>query len=54
MKSNAEKCFERCCEVAWKDVSTLQQVATPCIDGQRKPPGDYETTGFFSAVCAPT
>ena len=24
MKSHAEKCFERCCEVAWKDVSTLQ------------------------------
>ena len=24
VKSHAEKCFERCCEVAWKDVSTLQ------------------------------
>ena len=45
-------CFARYCESAQKDVSSLQQVATPCIDDHQIPPGDYETTGEFTAVCA--
>ena len=32
MEGIAENCVERCCEVAEKDGSTFQQVATPCTD----------------------
>ena len=32
MKSHAEKCYDRNCELPKKDVSTFQQVATPCWD----------------------
>ena len=51
MKGHAEKCFERYCELAKKNVSFLQ-VATPCIDDYLIPPEDYERTGERSAVCA--
>ena len=51
MEGHAEICVERFCQLAKKDMSTLQQVATPCIDDHQIPREDYETTGEFSAVC---
>ena len=50
--TSCRKCIERYCESAKQDVSTLQEVATPCIDDDRIPPKDYETTGEHSSVCA--
>ena len=47
-----KKCVENYCEWAQKDVFTLQQVATPCIDDHQIPPGDDKMNGEFSAVCA--
>ena len=47
----AEKCVERCCVRAQK-ISSLQHMATWCIEDHLKPPEDYETTGEISAVCA--
>ena len=44
MVDHAEKCFERCCELAEKDLSSLQQEATPCIYDHQKPPEDDGTT----------
>ena len=35
----AEKCVERYCESAKKDVSSLQHVATPCIDDHQNTTG---------------
>ena len=35
-----------------KDVSSLLQVATHCIDDHLIPPEDYETTGELFAACA--
>ena len=52
MEGHAEKSVERYCELAKKDVSSLQQVATPCIDDHQISPEDYATTGALSAVCA--
>ena len=52
MKGHAEKCFERYCALATTSVSSLQQVATPCIDNHSIPPEEYETTGELPAVCA--
>ena len=52
MEGHAEMCFERYCESAKNNVSSLQQVATPCIDSHLVPPEDCETTGKLSAVCA--
>ena len=52
MERPAEKCVENYCEWAQKDVFTLQQVATPCIDDHQIPPGDDKMNGEFSAVCA--
>ena len=51
-EGHAEQCFERYHEFGQKDVSTLQQVATPCMDDHQIPLEDYETTGELSAVCA--
>ena len=34
MEGHAEACVERYCELAKKDVSTLQEVAAPCINDQ--------------------
>ena len=34
MEGHAEACVEKYCELAKKDVSTLQQVAAPCINDQ--------------------
>ena len=48
----AEKCAEGYCEVPEKNVSSLQQMATPCTDDNQIPPEDDETTGEVSAVCA--
>ena len=33
-------------------MTTLQQVAIPCIDVHQMPPEDYEAIGEHSAVCA--
>ena len=33
-------------------LSSLQQVATPCIDDHQIPPEYFETAGELSAVCA--
>ena len=44
--------LKRYCESAQKDVSSLQQVARPCIDDHLIPPEDRETTRGLSAVCA--
>ena len=52
MEGHAEESVERYCELAKKDVSSLQQVATACIDDHQIPPEDYATTGALSAVCA--
>ena len=43
---------ERCCELAEKDVSSLQQVATPYIDDHLIPPEDFETMGELPTVLA--
>ena len=51
MEGHAEKCVERYCALARKDVSSLQQVATPCIDDHLVPPEDHETTRELSALC---
>ena len=48
-----KKCVvERYCDTAQKDVSTLQQVATPCTDDHQIPLEDNETTRELSAGCA--
>ena len=52
MEGHAETCVERYCESAQKDVSILQQPATPCIDDHLIPPEDCETTRELSTVCA--
>ena len=52
MEGHADKCVDKYCESAQKDVSTLQLVATPCIDDHQTPPGDCEKTAEPSAVCA--
>ena len=54
MNGHAENCVcvERYCEWAKKDVSSLHQVATPCIEDQRIPPEDHDATGELHAVCA--
>ena len=41
MEGHAEKSVERYWELAKKDVSSLQQVATQCIDDHQIPPEDY-------------
>ena len=51
MDGHAETCFERFCELAKKDVSSLHKVATRCIDDYQIPPEDSETTWELSAVC---
>ena len=51
MEGHAEKCVERYCESAKVDISSLPQVATPCIDDHLKPPEGGETTGELSAEC---
>ena len=40
MEGHAEKCVERYDELTKKDVSVLQQVATPWIDDRQIPLGD--------------
>ena len=52
MKDRAEKCFERCCELAKKNVSSLQQVSTPCMDDHLQPRRNYETSAELCASCA--
>ena len=52
MEGHAEKCFERCCELAKKTVSSLLQVATPCMDDNLQPLGNYETSAELCALCA--
>ena len=59
-----DRCLElwherSCRKVRWEmlritkeKVSSLQQVATPCIDDHLIPPEEYETNGKLSAVCA--
>ena len=44
MEGHAEKYVEIYCKLAKKDVSSLQQVATPCTDDHQIPPEEYETT----------
>ena len=50
MKGHAEKCVEISFELAKKNESSLQQVATPCTDDHLILPEDYETTVELSAV----
>ena len=45
MKGRAEKCGERHSELAETDISSLQQMATWCIDDHLIPPEDFGTTG---------
>ena len=42
MEGHAEECVERYCELAQKDVSTQQQVATLCMDDHLIPLEVYE------------
>ena len=51
VEGHAEKCIEIYYASA-KNVSSLQQVATPCIDDHLTPPEHNETTGELSAVGA--
>ena len=52
MESHAPKCVERYFGSAKKDVSSLQQAATPCIDDHQIPPEDYATTReLFLCFC---
>ena len=51
MESDAEKCVERFCEEA-KNVSSPQQMATPCMDDHLIPAEDCETTGDFCSMCS--
>ena len=52
MEGHAEKCVERYCELARKDVSPLQEVASPCKDDHQIPPEGQEQIREFTVVCA--
>ena len=40
-EGHAEKCVERCCELAKKDVSSPQQGGIPCMGNHQTPPEGY-------------
>ena len=50
-EGHAEKCVDRYCHLA-KNVSSFQQVATPCMYDHLIPLEDYETTGELFAARA--
>ena len=52
MPRDAEKCVFRYCELESKIMSSLTQVATPCIDGHQLIPEDSTSKGELSDVCA--
>ena len=52
MKGDAENYVEMYCELAKKNVSSHQRVATLCMDGHQLSPADIETKGELSDVCA--
>ena len=52
MTGHAQKCVERYCDFAEKDVPSVQSVATPCVDDHLIPPEDFEVQGELSDVCA--
>ena len=52
MKVHPEKCIDRSCHLAEKDVSRLKQLDTPCMDDHQMVPEEFETKGELSPVCA--
>ena len=52
MKGHAEQSVERYLELANKDVKSLKQVSTPCIDDHMLSPDDFTAKGELSSVCA--
>ena len=49
----AQKCVERCCELAHKMDDQLHKVSTPCLDDHQVRPEDLEIVVELSETCSP-
>ena len=52
MAGHAQKCVERLCELAIKNIEQLHKVPTPCLDDDQLKEAELETVGELSKVCA--
>ena len=50
MEGHAQKCVEKCCELANKKTKQLYKVSSPCLDVQIKKE-EPESIGELSQVC---
>ena len=52
MEGQAQKCVERPCELAKKDVEQLYKVSSPCLDDHQFNQEELESVGEMSEVCS--
>ena len=52
MEGRAQKCFERCCELANKKGEQLYKVSSPCLDDHHFKKEELESVGELSKVCS--
>ena len=52
MEGHAQKCVERCCELANKKVEQLYKVSSPCLDDHQFKQEELESVGELSEVCS--
>ena len=52
MQARAQKCVERCCELANETAHKLHKVSAPCLDDHQFNNDEQETVGELSEVCS--